>query len=181
MIHQIIFTQNELVEMLQGKKVGMASKNGESTLFSMENHESVHENPVPPLTWNHNKTEEPLISQLTKKETDDLLNGKKTINQIREEHDFPPISDISSYLTPNYDHKQMRWTYVYLAADGLPEDIRRFILQYVSSTGLKFDFFRQYDSAYEDFVVYCDTDEQMKQLNDHWKEIQKEYYDECNR
>ena len=180
MIHQIIFTQNELVEMLQGKQVSLTEKKDKRTLFYMEKPKSIYEDSVSPLTWNHNKTEEPLIGQLTKKETDDLLNSKKTVNQIREEHGLPPISDISSYLTYNSDPKQMRWTYVYLAANGLPEDARRLVL-YVRSIGLKFDFFKQYDSPYEDFVVYCDTDEQMKHLQNRWREIQKEYYDECNR
>ena len=204
MITQIIFTQNELVEMLQGKQVGLTEKNGKRTLFYMENHESVHENvPDPNLYFDFELLKSGLISiNEFMKRYPGFINGyhnlwvlpneqapKKTWNQIRKEHGFPPIVDASSYFvkdTPlplmyNHDPKQMRWTYVYLAADGLPEDIRRFILRYVSNTGLKFSFFKQYDSPYEDFVVYCDTDEQMKQLKDRWKEMQKEYYDECNK
>ena len=84
MITQIIFTQNELVEMLQGKEVPMVSRDGSGTIFSMEKE---------PLNWNHNKTDEPLITHLTKKETNNLLKGKKTINQIRAEHGFPPVND----------------------------------------------------------------------------------------
>ena len=84
MITQIIFTQNELVEMLQGKEVPMVSRDGSDTIFSMEKET---------LKWNYKETDEPLITRLTKKETNELLKGKKTPNQIRAERGFPPVND----------------------------------------------------------------------------------------
>lgn len=232
MTREIIFTQNDLLEMLRGKEVVLESTKYEvRMLFYMEKEpltiyenakktmdaykESVlvehfelvrrgllsvkefmekhpefaydhqdllvlaHKREVEKetLMWEHNKTDELLITHLTSKETRDLINGKKTINQIREAHGLPPINNVQPSCSGN---KRMRWTYVYIAADGPPEDLRRFI-QYVKGVGLNFDFFKQYDSNYEDFVVYCDSDEQFKQMNDCWKEIQKEYYDELNK
>lgn len=229
MIRQIVFTQEELVQMLQGKEVTSENR-CDGFICSMEEPKSIYENTVKTckptvdselindfdlmrdgllsvkefmekhqeffngnddllilaskrevkketLKWNHNKTDEPLICKLTKKETNDLWNGKKTVNQIREAHGLPAITDIQSAYSIN---KRMRWTYVYNAEKDLPEDARRF-MQYIKSIGVDFDFFKQYDSVYEHFDVYCDSDEQMKSLQDCWDRIQKEYYDELNK
>lgn len=83
MITQIIFTQNELIEMLQGKEVEL-NDNRQHITFSMEKE---------PLKWNHDTSDEPLITHLTAKETSDLFNGKKTINQIREAYGYSPVNE----------------------------------------------------------------------------------------
>ena len=68
MLREIVFTQNELVEMLQGKIVGMTTKPNVGYLFSME------EKPAQDYT------------PLTRKEIEDLMDGKVTVNQLREAH-----------------------------------------------------------------------------------------------
>ena len=97
MLRRVEFTQEELVQMLQGEELEL-NDNVSHITFAMRKETSILDEISESLEklMVEMEKEEPKptgIIRLTKKETRDFLKGKKTPNQIRAEHGFPPVND----------------------------------------------------------------------------------------